>query len=220
MNTKLIAGTALIVAAAAVAFGPKLVDASQGDGLNVPPSLPANPAVELPVQLIHAQPFELAQPATHYWRAEQPNYTTGLLLVLEADATYLAPRQTAEPVLYVGNQTFERIGTGYPSGQIVGIVPGMTLADLADAPIFFGQATLPESVDAAYIQAEYDSAVASGLKGVGVQRVAMASASATEPIQAADLADLYYDASFLIEKYSPAEKDLIEGLRVERVVLK
>ena len=218
MNNKLIIGTALILTAAAAAYGPMLVGASQGDDLNAPPSLPANPAVELPVELVHVQAFELAQPATHLWSAEQPTYTKGLLVVLEADAAYLAPLQTAEPVLYVGNQTLERVNTGYPSGQLVGIVPNMTLEELAKAPIFFGQATLPESVDQAYANAELASALASGLTGVGADRVA--AASTPEGIVAHDLGDLYYDASFLIEKYSPSETDLVAGLRVERVTFK
>lgn len=218
MNTKLIFGAALVTVAAAATVGPMLVQATESTGLEAPPELPANPAVELPVQLVHVQSFELAEPAQHMWRAEQPSYTTGLLVVLEAAPDFLAPRQTAEPVIYVGNQTLERINTGYPSGQLVGIVPSMTLEELAEAPIFFGQATLPESVDAAHIQAELDAAVASGLTGPGTARVATATSDAA--IGALDLGDLYYQASFLIEKYAPTEVDLVTGLRAPRVDFK
>lgn len=218
MNTKLLFGAALVLTAAAVTFGPNLVQATSEGGLQAPPTVPANPAVELPVQLVHAEAFELAEPATHAWRAEQPTYTKGLLVVLEAEPAFLAPRQTAEPVLYVGDQTVERVNTGYPSGQLVGIVPDMTLDELADAPIFFGQPALPESIDAAHIQAELDAALASGLTGVGAARVA--AASAADSIGALDLGDLHFQASFLIEKYAPDEVDLISGLRAPRVDFK
>jgi len=218
MNTKLIFGAALVLTAAAITFGPNLVQATSEGGLQAPPTIPDNPAVELPVQLVFAQSFELADAATHTWRAEQSSYTTGVLVVLEAEAAFLAPRQTAEPVLFVGNQTVERVNTGYPSGQLVGIVPGMTLEELADAPIFFGQPALPESVDAAHIQAELDAAVTSGLTGVGAERVA--AATAADPIGALDLGDLHFQASFLIEKYSPGEVDLISGLRAPRIDFK
>ena len=217
MNTKLIF-SAVILTAAAATVGSMWVQANESQELTAPPAVPANPAVELPVELVHVQSFELAEPAIHTWQLEQPSFTKGLLVVLEADPTFLAPRQTAEPVLYVGNQTVERVNTGYPSGELVGIVPNMTLEELADAPIFFGQPTLPESVDAAHIQAELDAARASGLVGPGAERVAAANTGG--PIGALDLGDLFFNASFLIEQYSPAEVDLISGLRAPRVDFK
>jgi hypothetical protein len=217
MNTKLIFGGAILIAAA-ISAGSMLVQATESNELTAPPVVPANPAVELPVQLVHVQPFELAEPAVHSWRLDGASYTTGLLVVLEADPAFLVPRQTAEPVLFVGNQTVARVNTGYPSGQLVGIVPGMTLEELADAPIFFGQPALPESVGAAHIAAELDAARASGLTGPGAERVAIASADG--PIGALDLSDLRFQASFLIEKYSPTEVDLVSGLRAPRVEFK
>ncbi len=214
MKTSHLIGAVTLVAAASVT----VIAMNQG-GLDAPPEIPANPTVELPMQLVHAQPFQLAEAATHYWRAEQPTYTDGLVLVLDADPTFLLPRQTAEPVIFVGDQTVDRINTGYPSGQLVAVVPGMTLEQLADAPIYFGQPELPERVDAEYAAAELSAAIDGGLAGPGRDRVALAS-DGIEGIGALDYSDLMFQASFLIEKYSPSETDLIEGFRVERVEFK
>ena len=212
MTIKLILGAALITTVAATTG----VFATGEGTLNAPLQVPENPAVELPVELIYARAFELGTPAVHAWRAEQPTYSAGVLVVLEVEPDWLASRQTAEPVVYVGDQTLERINVGHPSGHLVGIVPGITLAELADAPIFFGQATLPESVDQAHIDAELAAAVASGLRGPGEQRVSVAAAQNDAPITAYDLGDLYVNASYVIEEYAPTEKDLFEGLRVPR----
>ena len=215
MTIKLILGAALITTVAATTG----VFATGDAALKAPLQVPENPAVELPVELIYARAFQLDTPAVHAWSAEQLTYTDGVLVVLEADPDWLASRQTAEPVLYVGNQTLERINVGHPSGHLVGIVPGITLAELADAPIFFGQATLPESVDQAHIDAELNAAVSSGLRGPGEARVDVASAQSDTAITAFDLFDLYVNASYLVEEYAPTERDLYEGLRVPRAYL-
>jgi len=215
MKTNHLIGAVTLVAAASITT---VIAMNQG-GLEAPPEIPANPAVEQPVQLVHAQPFQLVEAATHSWRAERPTYTDGLVLVLEADPTFFLPRQTAEPVLFVGDQTADRINTGYPSGQLVVVVPDMTLDELADAPIFFGQPELPERVDAAYAAAELEAALGGGLVGSGRSHVALAS-DGIEPIGALDYGDLMYQVSFTIETYSPGETDLINGFRVERVEFK
>lgn len=216
MNSKLIFGAAAILTAAAIYSSPLVLGTNQA-GSDAEPIELANPTVELPVELVFAQAFELAQPATHFWRLEQPTYTSGLLLVLSADAELLAPRQVAEPVLYVGSQTAERLNAGSPSGQLVVLVPDMTLEELADAPIFFGQAELPERIDASRANAELQAAKAQGITGPGQARVDQASREAVNSIGAADADDLHFQASFVIEAYSPDEKDLISGLRVERL---
>lgn len=214
MNTKHLIGAVTLVAAASIT----VIAMNQG-GLEAPAEIPADPAVELPVELVHAQAFTLAEPATHWWRVEQPTYTDGLLVVLEADPVFLLPRQTAEPVLFAGTQTVDRLNTGHPSGQLVAVIPGMTLEELADAPIFFGQPELPERVDAAHAQAELDAAVAGGLVGPGADRVELVTPREAT-VEALDYSDLMYQASFLIEKHSPTETDLIGGMRVERVTFK
>ena len=66
-----------------------------------PPQLPATPA---PVQdIVFAQPFTLDRGEVSNWRAERPEITSGYILVLKVDPDLVYPRQTAEPVLYVGN---------------------------------------------------------------------------------------------------------------------
>ena len=209
MTIKLILGAAVITTVAASTG----VFATNQSGLTAPLEVPVNSAVELPVELVYARAFELGIPAQHMWRAEQPTYTDGVLVVLQTDPSWLAPRQTAEPIVYVGEQTLERINVGYPSGQLVGIVPGMTLAELVDAPIFFGQAELPERVNQDHIRNELNAAVDSGLRGPGEQRVNSASSLGVDVLTASDLSDLYWNASYLVEEYSPEETSLYEGLR-------
>src|SRR5690606_11950668 len=95
------------------------------------PSLPA--AVDA---VVVARPFQLQTPYTHLWRKEQPAVASGYLFVLRVNPHLVRPRQTAEPVLYVGNQTAERLNVGDDHGNIVVIVPG--LSDPAAARFWFG----------------------------------------------------------------------------------
>jgi hypothetical protein len=217
MTIKLIFGAALIVT---VASTTAVLATHQNGDLDSSLDLPTVATAELPVNLVYARAFELGVPAQHMWSAEQAIYSEGVLVVLEANPTWLAPRQSAEPVIYVGDQVLERINTGYPSGQLVGIVPGMSLEELANAPIFFGQPALPESIGAEHISAELGAAVTSGLTGPGAALVGAASDAVGGTLTASDLRDLYESASYVIERYSPEETSLIEGLRVTRVEFK
>lgn len=213
MKISFLLGAAAIATVALIA---SKTQATQGGEFNTPPTIPANPAVELPVQLVSAQAFTLQNAERHTWRAEQPEFKSGLLLALEADAAYLAPRQLAEPVLYVGNQTAQRVNTGYPSGQLIVVVPNMTLEELASAPIFFGQPMLPENVTAAIANVELRNAVESGLTG----SPNFTQVTESQVVEALDLEDLFFQASFLIEEHAPDERDLIDGLRVKRYEFK
>jgi len=215
MNTKHLFGAVTLVAAASITT----VIAMNQAGSEAPLEIPANPAVDLPVELVHAQPFELVEPMTHSWSAEQASYTSGLVLVLEGDASAFQPRQTAEPVLFVGDRTADRINAGHPSGKLVVVVPDLTLDELADTPIYFGQPELPERVTAAYAAAELEAALGGGLVGPGEDRVALASDRA-DTLGALDYSDLMFQVSFLIEQHSPEETDLVEGFRVPRVDFK
>ena len=101
--------------------------------------------------LLHAEPFHLATPYTHSWRAERPSFSSGWLLVLAVDPEVVVPRQTAEPVLVVGLQTAERINHGDVSSRLVVIVPatfdaarGLPDLDPARAPAWFAAPALPE----------------------------------------------------------------------------
>ena len=160
-----------------------------------------------PLQVVEAQPFQVLTPLTHNMRAEQPSYDSGMLLVLSGDPTLLRPRQTLENVLYVGAETAERINTAELSGYLVVVVPGEV--DLANSPIFLGEAALPEQVTASEAARQLQLALDAGMTGQSVP--------VADPIQVADGYELHRFASYLVERYSPDETDLIQGLRAERI---
>lgn len=124
------------------------------------------------VELLEAYPFVLDEPYVHEWRAEKPLVSSGYLLVLRVDAEVARPRDTYEPVLYVGAETAERCaGNDAPQEgeRLVVLVPapldadGRVQLDLERVPIWFGGHELPERVDAARIQRELAAARAAGV---------------------------------------------------------
>jgi hypothetical protein len=179
-------------------------------------ALPTSPA-SAPVELVFAQPFVIDTPYTHTWRAEAPDVSSGWILVLRANAALLARRQTAEPVLYVEDETAERVNDG-ASGNLVVLVPspldasGRPVLDPAQAHVWFGLPDLPERVDAARIASELALAIQ---KGVGlVPRVALNTQAQLGTLYAAGRDELEAYLADLIELYSPTESDLVAGLRV------
>lgn len=199
-----------LLAAGVAAF----VRALPGD----PPALPAAMPVA-GVDVLYARPFTLERPAIHAWRAEQPAYDAGWVLVLSVDPNLVYPRQVAEPILFVGDQTAERVNFGHESGRVVAIVPaprdaaGRPALDLAAAPVFFGMPGLPEQVDAARAAAELSAARARGARPAS----AAALAAVTQPqVAFGDDWELHAWCADLIEAHSPQETDLIAGLRVAR----
>jgi hypothetical protein len=182
--------------------------ARQGGGDGGPPPIPNNPA-QSPLRLVEARRYTLDEPYVHFFRMERPQVRSGYLLVLEVDPDLVHPRQVAEPVLYVGRQTAERVNRGELSGHVVALVPGDF--DLAQAPAFFGPPALPEEQDAARIDAALEAAVAAG---VAPWPAPVLEAAAREPVHLPDYDRLLRLAADLIEEYSPQEVDLIRGLRV------
>lgn len=197
-------GTVLI--AGALALGN-----DQGQGDTAPPVIPAEPH-EHRVILLHAQRFELDEPYTHWWRAERPRVTTGWLLVLSVNRDLVFPRQAREPVLYVGNQTAERVNVGAQSGHVVAIVPGNRF--LIDSPIFFGDPALPEEVGAEHVERQLAKARAAGVRPPTPEQV---GGALHDTLRLADDHALRLEAMDLVETYSPQETDLIQGVRVARV---
>ena len=208
-----------------IALGLVLVLA--GGGLALRLGLPDDPPPALPavlpvgsVELIAARPFTLAAPATHWWRKEQPQYTAGMLLVLRAPVDLLTERQTAEPVLYVGAQTAERVNVGDSSGMLVAIVPadldaqGRVALDLGKEPIFFGTPALPEQVDAAIVAQEL---AAARRAGIAPPSKAAVTAALEQQVGFDDDWQLRVHAADLIERYAPQEVDVVSGLRAPRV---
>lgn len=199
-----------LLAAGVAAF----VRALPADAPPLPVALPAGG-----IDVLYARPFTLQAPAIHAWEAAQPRYDAGWVVVLAVDPRLVQPRQTAEPILYVGDRTAERVNFGHESGRVVAIVPsardasGRVALDLSAAPVFFGAAGLPEQVDAAQAAAELSAA-----RARGVQPPASAAlAAVTQPqVDFADDWELHLWCSDLIERWSPQESDLIAGLRVPR----
>lgn len=199
----------LLAAVAATALLGTGVIAFQSDRFNpAPEPLPEVPQA-LPIELVEVQPFTLETPSTHWMRAEAPSYSEGHVVVLRADPTLLLPRQTYENVLYVGAETATRVNTGERSGHLVAIVPGDV--DPQTVPIFLGEPALPENVTADEAARQLGLAVTEGAR----------AQAALEPVGAsvhlADGYELKRFASYLVERYSPDESSLIEGLRVPRL---
>ena len=179
--------------------------------LAAPPAIPATPASVDDV--VHAQTFTLNSGFTFQWSKEAPTVTTGTLLVLKVDRALVIPRQVAEPVLYVGDSTAQRINFGHESGYVIAIVPGVV--DLTKAPIWFGTPELPERVDAATVQAERTLANRAGIKPFSAKVVKAASERGGAALNVADMSELLRtQVSDLILKYSPPEKHLAAAFRV------
>lgn len=190
-----------------------------GAGTTAPATATPSSAARAPVAavqqlgLVHAETFQVAQPFRHVWRSDQPLVDRGWLLVLSGDPALLEPRQSKEPVLYVGAQTATRVNTARDSGRLVVIVPGDFR--LQDAPIFFGSVALPEEVGPHQIAAELANAVAAGAKAPTAAEIAAAGKAPGQTFPT-DY-ELWQRAIDLVEQFSPTEQTLIEGWRAPRV---
>jgi len=185
-----------------------------------PPPLP-HTGLDAVVTVVHVRPFVTNEPFTHWWRAERPSFDAGLLLVLEvSDPTLIHPRQTAEPVLFVGDQTVERLNSGYESGHLVALLPAARNAqggvdvDLSRLPIYFDLPALPESIDGPAAQAALARALAAG---IGAQSAEELAAVTSAQVTFVDVGDVHAHAADLIETWSPLEVDLVSGLRAPRL---
>ncbi len=125
--------------------------------LAAPPDSDACHAVR---SVVSATPFTLTTPYRYEWSADALDVTSGTLLVLDVDPTWLVPSDTHQPTLFAGALPVERIGTGYPSGRLVVVVPAVV--DVARAPLYFSGSDLPERVDAAAGKRALDAATAAG----------------------------------------------------------
>jgi len=212
----------LCILAACIAAGPAIA-ADQPLAQTAAQNPPARPDTPAPVaQLVSARPFQLSQPSHHLWRAERPAFSSGYLIVLKVDPALVFPRQTAEPVLYVGNQTAERVNLGQDSGHVVAIVPAVIddpehpdYLDLQKALIWFGTPELPERVDAATIRRERALALRSGLKPLPPAQVAEALRNGGPALSAHNKQSLYGPAADLIRKFSPQETELADVLKAQ-----
>ena len=180
------------------------------------PPLPATPA---PVQeVVYARPFTLAQGYEFTWRKDKPTVTEGYILVLKVDPALAYPRQTAEPVLYVGDTTAERVNVGYASGYLVVIVPCKVADfDLKKTLIWFGTPELPERCTAKTIAEEREKAEKAGLKPLAEAQVDTARAKGGERLSVKDDYELRRQVAPLIKQYAPDETERADNLLTPRV---
>lgn len=173
--------------------------------------MPATPAAV--DDLVYACSFTLVNGYKHDWCKERPIVTTGTLVVLKINPDLVVPRQTAEPVLYAGNQTAQRLNNGHESGHLIAIIPGEV--DLTQTPIWFGRPELPERVDANMINSERALAEAANIQPFAVQKVQEATSKGGGHLEVFDLHALLRDhVAELVLQYSPQEKHLAETWRL------
>ena len=173
--------------------------------------MPPTPA---PVdEVLYARPFTLNEAMRFDWCKEPFNLTRGTILVLKVKPELVIPRQSEEPVLYVGRQTAMRLNHGNESGHVIAIVPGDV--DLTKDAIWFGTPALPERVDAATIKTESAKAEQAGIKALSAEQARAAQDRGGTRLSAPNMQVLLSDTiSVLIEQYSPQEKRLAEQWRV------
>ena len=177
------------------------------------PAIPATPAAV--DDIIYAQPFTLQQPYRSNWQAEKPEVRSGMILVLRVNPDLVFPRQTAEPVLYAGDHTAERMNVGFESGYVIAIIPGTV--DLEKVPIWFGAPDLPERVTIQEISDQRATAEAANIKPFSAEKVRAARLAGGETFMGADLDALHRHAARLILEYAPDERERAEGFMAPRV---
>lgn len=162
------------------------------------------------IDVVYAQQFFLREGYTHFWREEKPFVKNGTLVIFKVNPLLVVPRNIAEPVLYVGNQTAERLNSGSESGYVVAIVPGDI--DLAKSRAWFGSAELPERVNEKVIAQETELANKQKIASLNADVVRSVT---QQPIEMPDLATLLRDhVAELVLKYSPSEKALVDAWRL------
>ncbi len=183
---KLVTRAACCVLAAATAF-PALSQAP----------IPATPA---PVDaLVYARSFRLDEGFVSPWGADKPFVTEGTILVLDVDTALVRPRQSAEPVLYVGNRVAQRIVSGWPTGRMIVLVPGEV--DLDVEPVFFGTPELPERIDVETATEERDLALQAGIVPLPGAEVSDARSRGGSLLRAFDSRELDQRLYELYEEY-------------------
>ena len=216
-RTKLVAALTLLLGAIVIGAVTGSLGPQEKPLRKVSPELRASP-----IEVLEVRSFVLDEPFTFWWRAEQPEVRSGVLLVLKTDPELVRARQSAESVLYVGDQTAERCNHGGGTGNLVALVPapldaqGQVVFDLESTPIWFGTPDLPERIDARIIRSERRQAEARGLGAARLSTRAKAFRPVNDAVYAADRDELDLTIADLIEFYSPAEVDRVELLRLPR----
>lgn len=192
----------------ATAAKPQAVPSVTSDATAGESPVPATPSAV--IDIVEIQPFRLKAAYRYDWLQNRPLVSAGLLVVLRVDPKYILPRDTAEPVLYAGDRTIQRLNQGHRSGHVIGIIPGEV--NPASAPIWFGRPQLPERVTPQIIKAERALADRAGIRAFSPDKI---KGVRRDAIEVDDLAALLRGrAADLVLKYSPDEKDLAETWRL------
>lgn len=171
-------------------------------------ALPDTPA---PIEdIILAKPFTLSEGYTFDWSKTAPAVRSGTILVLKVDPALVVPRDALQPVLYAGDSPVQIISGGYPSGTLIGIVPGNV--SLSDAPIWFGRPGLPERATPEVIKEERALAERAGIAPPSDETLARAATATTESSNLATL--LREEVADIVRKYAPQESDLANRLQL------
>ncbi len=172
------------------------------------PPIPKTPSAI--IDLVFARPFSLSKGYKYEWNKDRPIVRSGTMVVLKVDPNLVVPRNSAEPVLYAGNQTVQRLNHAHKSGYIIAIIPGEI--DITQAPIWFGSPELPERVTAKTIKSERALADEAKIQPFEAEKV---KAVTEKNVQVYSLFQLLRDyAADLVLEYSPQEKDLAEKWRL------
>jgi hypothetical protein len=190
----------ILIASCTALFGGMYVSA---DGL---PAVPTTPAAVNDVLFV--KHFTVKEGYFHFWRKDQPVVHEGTLLVLSVDPDLVYPRNVAEPVLFVGNQTAERFNHGATSGMVVAIVPGHV--DLQATPVWFGTPQLPDQVTSEIIKSERTLADNAGIQPLNITKISAAEKIGGTPLALGNLADLKVEAAKLVIKYAPEDRSFVE----------
>lgn len=192
-----------------------MVSMAQADDSATPPTttevVPSTPATPAAVDaVVYARKFTLTNAFKFLWCKEKPTVSSGYLLVLKVNKNMVFPRQCAEPVLYVGNQTAQRLNVGYKSGYVVAIAP--CDEDLSKTPIWFGTPQLPERVDGNVAKAERTLADKAGIRPFSTKALKPAIKRGAEKLEVAGIVDVLRVAVDLIRQYSPDEENVANTL--------
>lgn len=170
--------------------------------LGAAPPLPATPAPAGTILL--ARPFTLDQSFTFGWSADHPEVTHGWILVLEVEPQLIRPRETQEPILFVGPFVAQQINGNFATGRVVVIVPGDV--DFQNDLVWFGSSGLPEQTGPKQVLAERNKAVAAGIRPFPRSAVTAARDKGGEPAQFASKLELLNAAARLVREYASAER--------------
>lgn len=162
--------------------------------------LAAAPQSAVEVKL--AQYFEVTEPITFHWQADQPTFTNGTILVLAVNKAQALPRQAQSPTLFVGNSPAAVTHPGYLDGRMVVFVPGHTTGS---TPVFWADSNLPEQITVA--------------DGNALLAMVRADDSPSWTVEKSTLkfgneAKLYGHIAELIETHAPQDIDFAKGYRM------